>query len=61
MNTYIRGKKFFKFSLVPLASKVKFLHVLLPNILFEIYCQINLHRIFYLPARHWVKIYACSA
>ena len=39
-------KKIFKFSLVPLASKVKFLLVLqmmLPNNLSEIYIQINLH------------------
>ena len=32
-----RGKKIFKFSLVPWASKVRFLLVLLPNYLSEIY------------------------
>ena len=37
-----RGKKILKFSLVPWASKVKFLLVLLPNNLSKIYCQINL-------------------
>ena len=37
-----RGKKIFKFSLVPWASKVKCLLVLLPNNLSERYCQINL-------------------
>ena len=39
----MRGKKIVKFSLVPRASKVKFLLVLLPNNLFEVYFQINLH------------------
>ena len=38
-----RGKKILKFSLVPQASKVKCLLVLLPNNLSEIYCKINLH------------------
>ena len=38
----IRGKKILKFSLVPRASKVKFLLFLLPNNLSEMYCQINL-------------------
>ena len=37
-----RGKKILEFSLVPRASKVKFLLVLLPNNLSEMYCQINL-------------------
>ena len=60
-HTHIRGKKILKLSLVPRASKVKFLLVLLPNNLLEIYFQINLHRIFYLTAGHWVKIYACPA
>ena len=56
-----RGKKILKSSLVPRASKVKFLLVLLPNNLSEMNCQINLHLIIYLPAGHWVKIYACPA
>ena len=58
---HIRGKKILKFSLVPRASKVKCLLVLLPNNLSEIYCQINFFWIFYLPARHWMKIFACPA
>ena len=37
-----RGKKILKCSLVPRASKVKGLLVLMPNNLSEIYCQINL-------------------
>ena len=43
MYIYTGVKKIFKFSLVPRASKVKFLLVLLPNNWSEIYCQINLH------------------
>ena len=57
----VRGKKIFKFSLVPWASKVKYLLVLLPNDLSGKYCLINLHWIFYLPSRHWVEIFACPA
>ena len=60
--TYIyRAKKILKFSLVPRASKVKFLLVLLQNTLSEIYCQINLHLNFCLPVGHWVKIFTCPA
>ena len=39
---YIRDKKILKFPLVPRASKVKFLLVLLPNNSSAMYCQINL-------------------
>ena len=51
----VRGKQIFNFSLVPRASYVKYLLVLLPKNLSDIYIALN----FFLPAEHWVKICAC--